>query len=124
MVYAYVRCQNVGLHFITLAFLVIFNDDVSSSWQEDKITDRELINKMWFVWFHNESSDDEDSGRPGINKMLQRKAVKKRDMQQVQQSMTEGPAVHEFDEVYESMTRYRGQEEEAVTAKLGMDKNS
>ena len=50
--------------------------------------------------FLSESSDDEDSGKAGINKVLQQEAVKKRHTQRLQQSMTEGS---EFDEIYDKI---------------------
>ena len=58
--------------------------------------------------FLSESSDAEDSCKASINKMLPREIaevveiVENRAMQQVQQSMTEGP-VCEVDEVYDTM---------------------
>ena len=69
--------------------------------------------------FLHEGSDDEDSGKAGINKILQREAVKKRDTQQVLQLMTEGPAVHEFGEVYDKIENGR---KKTIEAKLGTDK--
>ena len=50
--------------------------------------------------------------------MLQREVVKDRDIQQVQQSMTEGP-VYEVDKVYDKIEDRR---KKAVAANLGVDK--
>ena len=68
--------------------------------------------------FLSESSDAEVSCKASINKMLQMEVVKNRDMQQAQQSLTEGP-VCEVDEVYDKLEDRR---KKAVAAKLGLNK--
>ena len=68
--------------------------------------------------FLGEISDAEDSCKASISEMLQGEVVKNRELQQVQQLMTEGP-VYEVDEVYDKIEDRR---KKAVAANLGADK--